>query len=145
LEYDGVTELYGSDIIPDQGTIAFNFLGQQADNFGLVTSPANFGTAARSSFSASSGDVFAYAVGYLALPVGYVSGSALSATGIFDNTTLADLGLTICVYNYTWGTGNGAGSFQLDIGQSVREPAGLPLIAAGLAALAWVHRGRRAI
>jgi hypothetical protein len=78
----------------------------------------------------------------LALPAGYVSGSALSATGMFDNTTLADLGLAVGVYNYTWGTGTSAGYLQFDIGRSVPEPASLPLIVAGLTALACVHRGR---
>jgi hypothetical protein len=39
--------------------------------------------------------------------LGYASGTSLSATDTFDGTTIAGMGLTPGIYNYTWGTGPG--------------------------------------
>ena len=43
----------------------------------------------------------------LVVPIGYTSGTPLSATDTFDGTTIAGMGLTPGIYNDTWGTGAG--------------------------------------
>jgi len=49
----------------------------------------------------------------------YHSGSALSATDTWDNTTLADLGLDPGVYTYSWGSGADADTLQVRIGGAI--------------------------
>jgi hypothetical protein len=61
--------------------------------------------------------------GLLYLPLGYVSGSALSSSATFNNATLASLGVTPGTYVWTWGDGANQ-NFTLQIG-SVGVP-GVP-------------------
>jgi hypothetical protein len=76
----------------------------------------------------------------LLVPHGYVSGEQLSGMAIWDNTTLAALGVPPGIYTWTWGTGAKADSLKLFAGVPVPEPAPallLTLGAAGLALLKW--------
>jgi hypothetical protein len=95
-----------------------------------ITGPADFGDGAYTEASSSTGDTFGFG-GLdhdLLLPTGYVSGSFISGTDTWDNTTIAGLGLTPGTYTYTWGTGSD-GSFAFNVGTSpVPEPSSLGLI-----------------
>jgi hypothetical protein len=76
----------------------------------------------------------------LLVPHGYVSGTELSGTATWDNTTLGVLGVTPGVSTWTWGSGANADSLKLLAGVPVPEPAPallLSLGAAGLALLKW--------
>jgi hypothetical protein len=75
----------------------------------------------------------------LAVPDGYVSGTDFSSSSTFDGLTLAELGVTPCVYTYSWGSGPDADSLTVNIG--VPEPSTLDL--AGIAALASLGRWSR--
>jgi hypothetical protein len=80
------------------------------------------------------------AVPILLVPHGYVSGTELSGTATWDNTTIAALGVTPGIYTWTWGTGANADSLKLFAGVPVPEPGTLGLLsigAAGLALLKW--------
>ncbi|HLX97622.1 MAG TPA: PEP-CTERM sorting domain-containing protein, partial [Roseiarcus sp.] len=72
-----------------------------------------------------------------------MSGSPLSDTSTYDNATLATLGVTPGVYEWTWGTGPNQ-NFTVD---AVPEPSTWIMALAGFAGLgvaAWgARRARR--
>ncbi|HBK05336.1 MAG TPA: hypothetical protein DDZ81_05665 [Acetobacteraceae bacterium] len=113
-----------------------------------ISGPANFGPTGDTwnSASSGSGDV----VGVIAdsgiyLPDSYVSGSALSGTSTWDNTTLSALNLTPGTYDWTWGSGDTADGYELVVNggqQSVPESSSLLLLAVPLAAAAVMRRRR---
>jgi hypothetical protein len=70
----------------------------------------------------------------LLVPSGYVSGTVLTSTSTFVGNTLTGLGLTPGTYTWTWGTGDHAGSFEIEIG-ATPLPAALPLFATGIGGL----------
>lgn len=92
------------------------------------TGPTSFGGGGYTSPSSGSGD-YVGIIGngdlegdlndatWLIVPDGYASGSPLSDTMTFDNTTLWSLGMTPGVYTWTWGAAlSGEGdSFTLDV------------------------------
>src|SRR5262249_2258386 len=83
----------------------------------------------------------------LYVPGGYISGGPVSDSATFNNTTIANLGLTPGTYTWTWGSGAHADSFVVEI-TPARVPgpvvgAGLPgLIMAGAALLGLWRRKR---
>jgi hypothetical protein len=111
-----------------------------------ITGPTDFGGGAATEASSSTGDTFGYG-GLdqdLLVPLGYVSGSFISGTDTWDDTTIASLGLTPGTYNYTWGTGTD-GSFAFNVGMApVPEPSSLGLMSLVVLALVVLSRGRRA-
>ena len=78
--------------------------------------------------------------GFFYVPLGYVSGSALSNAATWANTTLADLGLSTGTYSYTFGTN----TYNVIVGDAsvptVPVPATLPLVLAALGGLALLRR-----
>jgi hypothetical protein len=111
-----------------------------------ITGPTDFGDGVATEASGSTGDTFGFGglAQDLLLPTGYVSGSFISGTDTWDDTTIASLGLTPGTYNYTWGTGSD-GSFAHNVGTSqVPEPSSLGLISLVVLALMVLLRGRRA-
>jgi hypothetical protein len=140
---DGITTAYiwGADAVEVFGpTVAGQpvYLG--------ITGPTDFGDGAATEASSSTGDTFGYGglAQDLLLPLGYVSGSFISGTDTWDDTTIAGLGLTPGTYNYTWGTGTD-GSFSFNVGTApVPEPSSLGLLSLFVLALVVLSRGRRA-
>ena len=96
--------------------------------------------------SSGSGDAIAFrkpgAALYLDLPIGYVSGRAISSTSTYANHTLDDLGFIKGTYTWNWGSGSNADSLTLTV---VPEPhqyamaAGLGLVGIGL----WRRHARK--
>ena len=85
-----------------------------------------------------SGDFFALEEGinaFLALPQGYVSGSALSNSMTFNSATFASLGLTPGTYVWSWGTGLPNQNFTLQIGAVPDGGAAISLLVS--VCLAW--------
>jgi hypothetical protein len=113
-----------------------------------ITGPANLGTGSEMLATTTTGDTFGFAgdsVSELLLPIGYVSGSSISGTDTWDDTSLAGLGLIAGTYNYTWGTGPNADSVVLNIGFApVPEPSSLGLMSLAVLALLVFLRCRRA-
>ena len=70
----------------------------------------------------------------LLVPLGYVSGTPLSATDTYANQTFSSLGLTPGTYTTTWGTGAHADFLTVQVGPAaVPEPSAL--VTAGLGML----------
>jgi hypothetical protein len=115
--------------------------------------PTSFGSGNQTNATSGSGDIVGLfngiaggsAAANLIVPSGYVSGATLSDTATYDNATFASLGATPGTYKWTWGTGEDADSFTLDIkaAKAVPEPASLTVLALGLAGLGMATRTRR--
>lgn len=113
---------------------------------GLLTPPNNgvFGTGGSTITSTHSGD-FLGLIGVnssLRVPLGYVSGTAISSTTTWNSTTLATLGVTQGSYVWSWGSGGTADSVTLN---AVPEPATWAVASLCLASggLALRRRARR--
>jgi hypothetical protein len=137
-----------SGIIPDQGAFGIGVPGGSPTAiYTGFSGPTSFGSGAGQHPSDSgSGDKVALEAGHLAIPSGYVSGSALSDSSTYDNTTLASLGATPGAYTWTWGNGANADSLTVQIGPAptgAPEPASLALLGTGLAALGLNRRRRK--
>lgn len=97
---------------------AFVSSGGSVIEFSGLSGPSNWGSSTNQVFATSTtGDVFGIfgSISRLALPPGYVSGSALSGTVTLANQTMATLGLTPGTYHYTWGSGANADSLDVVI------------------------------
>jgi hypothetical protein len=153
IDLTGLTQLGGfstnAGTIPD---IALIYVGPSGtlDVYTGASGPTSFGSGGDTAPSSGTGDIFGVQGNGLSsgslidVPAGYVSGSPLSGSMTFDESTIASLGLTPGTYTYTWGSGADADSLAVNIA-SVPEPSSL--IMAGAAALAglglWIRcRGR---
>jgi MYXO-CTERM domain-containing protein len=138
-------------VIPAAGSLA---LGEPpVGDVGIfaITGPSSFGTGETRTLPGNgTGDVFGvdgpilsgFNTTVLELPLGYQSGSALSASDTYLNTTIAGLGLTPGSYTYTWGTGGTADSLTLNI-SGVPEPASLTMAVTAAALLGGLPFRRR--
>jgi hypothetical protein len=146
--YSGTIDLTGLTADGADGTTpAFIYAAQATELFGPtvagqpvyigITGPTDFGDGALTDASSSTGDIFGFG-GLdqdLLVPAGYVSGSFISGTDTWDDTTLAALGLTPGTYTYTWGTD---GSITLNVGLApVPEPPSLGLMSLVILAMAF--------
>jgi hypothetical protein len=67
------------------------------------------------------------------VPLGYTSGSTLTSSETWDNTTISGLGLTPGDYKWTWGHGMDGNFFEVDIPSPSGVPEPSSLILAGTA------------
>jgi hypothetical protein len=109
-------------------------VGKQVDTYTGFTGPSSFGSDADTDATSGSGSIAGLFGASLDVPTGYVSGSLITDSDTFDSTTLADMGLTLGTYTYTWGTGPTADSLVINIGptaSSVPEPVSIGLVGVG--------------
>lgn len=108
---------------------------------GVFSGPSIIGSDITTAATSGTGSIFGLAIegdNWLLVPQGYTSGSALLASALFAGQTFASLGLAVGTYVWSWGEGQNADSFTLNVGvAAVPVPAGLPLLAAGLGALGF--------
>jgi hypothetical protein len=116
-------QTYG--LIAPQGGIGFaSVLGSNTTHYLLGVPPLSpFGTGAvvfAESFSGSPFGLFSSSgFAEISVPIGYISGTPLSASMSFPNSSLQSLGLTPGSYSVTWVAGTQSDSFTLVI---VPEP-----------------------
>jgi hypothetical protein len=110
--------------------------------------PTSFGTGTIILSSSASGNIVGIEGGvgnFLIAPDNYVSGTALSGSATWDNTTISGLGLTPGEYTWTWGSGVTADSFEVLIPASVPEPSSMMLVGEAIGVFgfgAWIRRRR---
>ncbi|HTU89600.1 MAG TPA: PEP-CTERM sorting domain-containing protein [Gemmataceae bacterium] len=146
----GVSSVDPPRVNANQGVVALgpSPAPSQLDLFVGFSGPASFGSGTEYDASTSSGPRISIegAAGGLFLPAGYVSGTSLSDSNTWDNTTISGLGLTTGTYTWTWGTGANADSLEVIIpsASATPEPASLTLLGIGaLCSLGYGWRRRR--
>ena len=121
----------------------------QIFGFGPVTGPANFGTGTTREATVDSGD-FAGIIGansVIEVNHLYVSGTSISGSATWANTTIQGLGLTPGSYTWTWGSAAGADFFTVNSLSPVPEPSSLILAGTAIGIIgfrAGVRRRRAA-
>lgn len=96
--------------------------GQSADQYtGFSSVPSNFGSGSGGPASSITGDiigiVFNGAPPYiLTVPVGYTTGTPITASQTFSSQSFASMGLVEGSYTYAWGSGANADSLTVVIG-----------------------------
>lgn len=117
IDLTGLTYVWGWQIVaslnPSFGLIATGPADwfPMTDYYMGVSGPASFGSgSATVAATTGQGDPIMFVGGTrdhisgIYVPWGYVSGTPLSSTATWANTTLADLGVTPGVYTWTWGS-----------------------------------------
>jgi hypothetical protein len=112
------------------------------DAYTGIAGPTSFGTALSALASTSSGDLvgIAGAASAVYVPDGYVSGTPLRSFAVFNNTTLAGLGITPGTYVWTWGTGLRGQNLTLIIREVPDGGSTVFLLGFGLFGLAALRR-----
>jgi PEP-CTERM motif len=107
--------------------------------------PSNFGPGTIQFASSGGGDAAGILSQDIYVPANYVSGSQLSDSATWNNTTISALGLTPGTYTWTWGSGPTADSLEVVV---VPEPSSFILLgivaAFGFIACRW-RRRRQAV
>lgn len=124
--------LYGSGLGIPSATFISGGNGGTYDLYdGIDIAPENLGTGSGMPPTSSTGSVFGVVTlsspldpRKLLVPSGYTSGSQISGSMTFANTTLAALGLVDGTYTYSWGSGANAESFGIVIGSGAGSETG---------------------
>jgi hypothetical protein len=123
----GFTSLYQAELVPAGALILTGSSpGSQAAIYSGFSGPTSFGSGGETFANSATGDPVGVFHGFaVVVPIGYVSGTALSDTSTYNNQTFSSLGVTPGTYEWTWGNGADQ-NFTL---QTVPEPR-VPLILA---------------
>ncbi len=145
IDLTGLTSFGSATLFPElypaHGIITVGD-GFNLDLYGGTSGPFTFGNGGAIFPSSKSGDSVEledFGI-FLDVPQGYVSGTSLSGSSTFDNTTLAKLGVTAGTYTWTWNSG--ANSFVLEIPMFAPEPSTFLMLGTGLLPVMGVLRRR---
>ena len=126
------------------GVIRTGTDGSSADWYTGATGPSTFGSGGQFFPSIGSGDFVGIdgGIGIIFVPLGYVSGGALSSRSTFNNQTFATLGVTPGTYVWSWGQGANQ-RFTLIIGGAGVPDGGSTVSLLGFALLGLAALRRR--
>ncbi len=150
VDLTGLTFVFPSDFFPFVEPVGGLLLNGGVSNFVATdvysgtSGPTQFGSGGITRPNSETGDLVGINNGtgddFVYVPSGYVSGSSLSGSMTFNNTTISALGITGGTYTWTWGTGPDADSFIIVV-PTAPEPGALTLLASGCLGLALLrHR-----
>jgi hypothetical protein len=113
--------------------------------YGGVKAPIDFGAGVFTSPNSSSGDAVGVVgeFGELIVPGDYVSGDVLSETSTYLSATFASLGMTPGTYIYSWGSGDHADTFTIEIGAATPEASTWAMMLLGFGGLGYAAVRRR--
>jgi hypothetical protein len=112
---------------PDNAAIGIGTPQAISTALGDIHPPSGgFGSGSGAIASSGTGDPVGAEVGFLFGPLNYVSGAHLSGSSTYLGQSFASLGMTPGEYVWTWGSGDHADSFTLDVGGVIPPPAGVP-------------------
>jgi hypothetical protein len=134
-----------SGIFPTSADVGIGSPASQSiDGYTGISGPTSFGPGPGRipSNSGSGDDVQLIGASHLlGVPSGYVTGTSLSDSSTYTNTNFALLGIDPGTYTWTWGTGDHADSFTLEIGSVPDGGSTVSLL--GLASLGLVALRRK--
>jgi hypothetical protein len=133
-------------IYPSYSTLGTGTAGAQVSLYtGSFSGPSSWGTGSWTYPTTTSGDAVFWggvsAPGKMWLPLGYATGSSLSASMTWSGQTLATLGLTIGTYTETWGTGPTADSLTVNVSPAASVPEPSTAILAAIWAVSGIGCG----
>lgn len=135
----------GGLVIPSEPFFQVGAKGAPLDIYKWVlapTGPASFGAGSYTSSLAAAGSAIGFGDNNVNVPKGYISGTQLSGSATFANSTFASLGITPGSYTWSWGSGATADSVTLTA--AVPEPSTYAMALAGLGILGvWARRQKR--
>jgi hypothetical protein len=106
--------------------------------------PNNFGSGPLTPTVSASGNFFGIQDnGIIAVAASYVSGSSLSSSATFANSTISGLGLTAGSYTFTFGSGINSDSVTVQIGGAVPEPSTWAMMILGFAGIGFMAYRRK--
>ncbi len=123
LTFGGTDEgSFGSEMGPNYGYVVVG-TASRIDEWLGVTGPSSFGNGGYTPATSGSGGFIGIVGldGDLGLQHNYISGTTITSTSEYDNTTLSGLGLILGTYTYTWGTGGPDHTLTVLVG--VPEPS----------------------
>jgi len=143
---------YGGDYAEVDGiystaTLGPAIPGTTVDYYETLTGPSSFGSSIDTAATSGSGPIAGlYNSELLVVPHGYLSGTPITNSATFDNTTIAELGLTDGTYTFSWGGGLTADDVVVNIGpvSAVPEPMSVGMLGIGGATLLLRRRRRQA-
>ena len=129
-------------INPSSGVVVVGPVPSDVDRYQDVQNfagPSSFGSGGQTFADVGFEDIFGILSGAddLIVPLGYISGEALSGLSVYAGATLASLGLKSGTYTWTWGSGNTADSLTLEV---VPIPAAVWLLGGGLIGLLGLRK-----
>jgi hypothetical protein len=134
-------------IAPSEPSFVSGTKGDQGDIYdGALSGPANWGPGATTFANSSSGDLVGLVPSgaEIIVPDDYVFGDPLSETSTYVGASFASLGLKPGSYVYSWGTGDHADTFTLNVvAGSVPEPSTWAMMLVGLAGLGYAAVRRK--
>jgi PEP-CTERM motif len=136
-------------VTPNAASYASGAAGEQGDIYdGALSGPANWGAGSTTFTKLSSGDLVALVPSAeIIVPDDYASGEELSETSTYLNASFASLGLTPGAYVYSWGSGDHADTFTVEVVASpppVPEPSTWAMMLIGFAGLGYAAVRRKA-